>query len=227
MANLLSALSEKMARVARKEIKSQTTSTKRAAVRYRHDIADLKRQVAKLVKRLAQVEKHQPKALTAPPELVETARFRADSVRSHRAKLGLSAAKYAQLVGVSDLSIYKWEAGKSRPRKAQLAKFLAVRGLGKREVLQRLGMAEPNAAGADKAAAKPRNKRGTFAQTAAEFILSLVKSRKATTTGQINAAWKKARRGGNADNTLYLLVGAKTLKRVKLKGERGSRYSIA
>ena len=222
MANLIAALNDKMGRIARKEIKTQTTSTERAAVRYRHDIADLKRQLASLTKRLSVVEKHQPREVAAPPELVETARFRADSVRSHRAKLGISAADYAKLVGVSDLTIYKWESGKSRPRKAQLAMFLAVRGIGKREAMQRLGL-ETKAAG--KAPAGQRRPRGTFKQTGEQFVLSLVKSKKATTTAQVNAAWKKAGRGGNADNTLYLLVASRKLKRTKIKGQRGSTYS--
>ena len=221
MANLISALNEKMARIARKEIKTQTDSTKRAAVRYRHDIADLKRLVAGLTRRLAVVEKQRPRESAVPLEAVENARFRADSVRSHRAKLGLSAQAYAKLVGVSDLTIYKWESGKSRPRKAQLAMFLAIRGLGKREVMQRLGLAKSAA----KAPAAPRRKRGTFKLTAVEFVRALVKSGKAATTARINAAWKKAGRGGNADTTLSNLVKARKLKRVKLKGKRGSRYA--
>jgi len=222
MANLMSALNEKMAKVARKELKAMTGTTKKAATRYRRDIAALKREVAELTKRLAVVEKKQPTEITAPPEVLEKARYRVGSVKAHRAKLGLSAANYAKLVGVSDLTIYKWEAGKSHPRKAQLAKFFAIRGLGKREAMQRLGLNKPTADGG--VAVKPA-KRGTFKQTAAEFVLGLIKSKKATTSGAINMAWKKAGRGGNADNTLYKLVGEKTLKRVKIKDGRGSVYT--
>jgi len=64
--------------------------------------------------------------------------FRADGLKSHRAKLGLSAADYGRLVGASGLSIYHWEAGKARPRQQQVAKLAAVRGIGKREALKRL-----------------------------------------------------------------------------------------
>jgi DNA-binding transcriptional regulator YiaG len=221
MANLMSALAEKISRIARKEIKLLTTATKKAATRYRHDIADLKRQVSEMTKRLAQVEKHQPKAITPPPEVLEKGRFRAMGVKAHRAKLGLSAANYGKLVGVSEVSVYNWETGKSRPRKAQLAKFLAIRGLGKREAMQRLGFSEPKAEAAP--AVKPR---GQFKQTAEEFVRSLVKSKKATTSSQINAAWVKAGRKGNADNTLSIMVKSKKLKRTKIKGERGSVYSV-
>ncbi|MFI5382051.1 MAG: hypothetical protein ACHRHE_22375 [Tepidisphaerales bacterium] len=47
------------------------------------------------------------------------------------------------------------------------------------------------------------------------------------TSVEINAAWKKAGRPGNADNTLSLMVKARKLKRTKLEDGRGSRYSVA
>jgi len=50
----------------------------------------------------------------------------------------LSAADYGKLVGVSGLTVYHWEHGKSRPRKAQLAGLVAVRGIGKREAVAKL-----------------------------------------------------------------------------------------
>jgi DNA-binding transcriptional regulator YiaG len=50
----------------------------------------------------------------------------------------LSAADFSKLLGVSALSIYKWESGKTRPRQAQLAKIAAVRPMGKREAFAKL-----------------------------------------------------------------------------------------
>jgi DNA-binding transcriptional regulator YiaG len=67
-------------------------------------------------------------------------RFSARSVKAQRARLGLSAKDFGRLVGVSALSIYAWESGKSRPRKKQLPGLAAVRHLGKREARQRLEM---------------------------------------------------------------------------------------
>lgn len=54
-------------------------------------------------------------------------------------KVGISAASYAQLVGVSGQTIYHWEQGKARPRAAQLEQLAAVSGLGAREIAERLG----------------------------------------------------------------------------------------
>jgi transcriptional regulator with XRE-family HTH domain len=53
--------------------------------------------------------------------------------------VGISAASYGQLVGVSGQTIYHWEQGKARPRAAQLEQLAAVRGLGAREIAERLG----------------------------------------------------------------------------------------
>jgi DNA-binding transcriptional regulator YiaG len=61
-------------------------------------------------------------------------------VKAQRRRTGLSAADYAKLVGVSPLTIYNWEHGKSRPRGGQLASIVAIRGLGKREAQVKLGL---------------------------------------------------------------------------------------
>ncbi|WGT62478.1 helix-turn-helix domain-containing protein [Variovorax paradoxus] len=65
-------------------------------------------------------------------------RFSATKLGTHRAKLGLSAASYGQLVGVSGQTIYHWEQGKARLRIVQFESLAAVRDLGAREVGERL-----------------------------------------------------------------------------------------
>jgi len=69
--------------------------------------------------------------------------------------------------------------------------------------------------------------RSPYSETADEFIKSIVKSKKATTSSQITAAWRESGRPGKADNTLGRLVASRKLKRTKLTDQRGSRYSIA
>ena len=71
-----------------------------------------------------------------------------------------------------------------------------------------------------------RLQRGHFDQTAAEFVLELLKG-KSLTTKEINAAWATTGRGGRADNTLMVLTKAKKIKRQKVKGGAGSQYSVA
>jgi DNA-binding transcriptional regulator YiaG len=141
MANLTNVLNDQIRRLARREIKAQTKTTKRLTSQYRRDIAALKRQVAALQKTvtfLQRQEKGRVAQQPAPAKPAEGVRFRADGLKSHRARLGLSAAHYGRLVGASGLSVYHWESGKARPRKGQVAKLAAVRRIGKREALRRL-----------------------------------------------------------------------------------------
>ena len=141
MANLAKTLKEEIARLARKEIRSEMGSTRKAVAQYRREIASLKRQVDEQRRRIDFLERQEKRRVKAPKvdeQVVERARFSPRGLKSHRQKLGISAADYAKLVGVSMLSIYHWEQGKSRPRDAQLAKLVAVRNLGVREAQRRL-----------------------------------------------------------------------------------------
>jgi len=140
MPNLNQVLKAEIARVARKEIKSENEQLKKASTQHRRDIAELKRQVADLEKRVKFLETKEGKRATKKPneKLAQGARFSPKWLKSHRGKLGISAADYAKLVGVTTLTVYNWEHGKSRPRQAQLASLVRVRDLGKREALRQL-----------------------------------------------------------------------------------------
>ena len=158
MPNLAATLKEEIQRLARKEIKAQTGATKQAVAKYRSEIAQLKRQLREQEKKITFLDSHEQKRLQEPPseEPTEGARFSARSVKSQRKRLGFSAADYAKLVGVSPLTIYNWEQGKSRPRQEQLAALVAVRGIGKREALARLEMLKQKE---EKAASKRGRKK--------------------------------------------------------------------
>jgi DNA-binding transcriptional regulator YiaG len=146
MPNIAAVLKDEIRRLAKKEIKAQVGTTKQAVVKYRSDIAKLKRQLGqqerqiKLLKKQTQQQTGQPQS--AEDEL-ESVRFSARSVKAQRQRLGLSAADYGKLVGVSGITIYNWEHEKARPRKAQLVALVAVRGIGKREALMKLAELTP------------------------------------------------------------------------------------
>jgi DNA-binding transcriptional regulator YiaG len=139
--NLAGILKETMRRLARKEIKAETGKTKQAVARYRSDIARLKREVQGQRKEITFLKAQEQKRLGQRPtadEPVEKVRFSARSVLAQRKRLKLSATDYGKLLGVSGLTVYSWEHGNRRPRKAQLASLAAVRGIGKREALAKL-----------------------------------------------------------------------------------------
>jgi len=143
MANFNDVLNERISRIARKQIKADTGVARRLTVQHRKDIAALKRQVISLQKAVAFLERQEKRRVAVAPtsnRALENTRFRADGLRSHRKRLGLSAEDYGRLVGAAGLSIYNWELGKSRPRSEYVAKLVAVRGVGKREAHKRLEM---------------------------------------------------------------------------------------
>lgn len=140
MTNIVTVLKTEIARVARKEVRAQVQALKKVSAAYRRDIAALKRRVQTLERQI----KSQRKGFSSSrPEMskeqtITQLRFSASRLAVKRKKLGLSAAKFAALIGVSPLSVYKWESGQSRPRRAQLEAIAAVRNLGKRAVLAKL-----------------------------------------------------------------------------------------
>ena len=144
MPNLNTVLGEEIRRLARKEIRSQVGATQKNVAKYRGEIAELKRRVGELERRLSFVEKQEKKRLTSDPTPAQAdtprPRFSAGWVKKHRDKLGMSAADYGRLVGVSGLTIYNWEKGSSAPREKQLLAWDKIRTLGKREAVKRLEM---------------------------------------------------------------------------------------
>ena len=145
MSKIATVLKEEITRLARKEISAQTGSLRKANAQYRRDIAQLKRQTVALSKQVASLERQEKKRAKSQVSTMdlEGRRFSRRGLQTHRSKLDLSAAYYAELVGVTAQTIYNWEQGKSRPRPEQLASLLAVRDLGKREALKRLDLLEP------------------------------------------------------------------------------------
>ncbi len=144
MPNIAAVLRQEITRLARKEVKMQTEAIRQANAHYRRDIAQLKRQVAGLSKQVAHLEQQERKRASKATSAanVKGRRFSARGLKTHREKVGLSAADYSTLVGVTAQTIYSWERGKSRPRDEQLAALVAVRELGMREALKRLDLLE-------------------------------------------------------------------------------------
>ena len=140
MANIALVLKNEIIRLARKEVRTETEGLKKAAGKYRSEIAALKRQVAAAEKQLARFAKKAPSKVSPDAAEEGTTRHRYSSKRfaAQRQKLGLSAGEMGILVGVSAQTIYNWEAGKSRPRPQQLAAIAAVRAMGKRSIKTRL-----------------------------------------------------------------------------------------
>jgi DNA-binding transcriptional regulator YiaG len=142
MPNIAALLKEEMSRLARKELRKDLEGVKKGSAQYRRDIAELKRQVTGLQRQVALLEgrvlKDAPAPAAADAASEARERFTAKGLRSQRTRLGLSAADYGTLVGVTGQSIGNWERGTTSPRKEQVANLVSLRGLGKKEARARL-----------------------------------------------------------------------------------------
>ena len=144
MPNVAAVLREEIQRLARKELKAQIGPLKKHSAEQRRSIAALKRQVSSLERELAFLKKQEKRRLVKQPmkSEAEAVRFSPKWVAADRERLGLSARDYGLLVGVSLLTIYNWEKGKSKPQAKQRAAWAKVRGIGKREAWRRLELLE-------------------------------------------------------------------------------------
>jgi DNA-binding transcriptional regulator YiaG len=136
MSNIASVLKEEISRLARKEIKRETSALKKSATTYRSEIAALKRRVQELerqLRRLGRAGRPAQPAAANEDSVSPSTRFSARSMASQRRRLGLSAAECGLLIGASAQSVYNWEEGKARPRAQHLPAIFALRTLGRRQ----------------------------------------------------------------------------------------------
>ena len=143
MPNIAALLKDEIARIARKEVRAQTEDVRKASVQYRSHISTLRKRIEELERELKRVRRVAVRSEAAAPNGAGDdgsthRRFSATRLAAQRHKLGLSAADFAALLGVSGQSIYKWEHGEARPRAKQLEAIAALRGIGKREAAARL-----------------------------------------------------------------------------------------
>lgn len=138
MPNIASLLKSEIVRLARKELRSELTQVRKQLTIHRTALAALRRQLAetnKATKRNASASRSAAKAAKTDPSAM---RFSAKGTKSLRAKLGLSAADFGRLAGVSGNTVFNWETGRAKPQRAQLEALHGLRGLGKRAAAAKL-----------------------------------------------------------------------------------------
>ena len=144
MPNIATVLKAEIVRLARKELREQVDPLRKSLSASRAEVAALKRKVSDLERQIRHASRVLPGVPAVPQAELSSAedvsrfRFRAGGMASNRKRLGLSAADFGLLVGASGQSVYAWEQGKARPRGKNLAAIAALRGVGKREVVERL-----------------------------------------------------------------------------------------
>lgn len=144
MSKLGTVFGQEIARVARREARNENSAMRKASTQHRKDIAALKREVSNLKRIVGTLKRQVPtKGMVSPVAVGDTKlRFVRKGLVAHRKRLGLSAAEYGQLAGVSGQSVYNWETGHSVPHAKLLPVIAAIRRMGKREVASRLAAME-------------------------------------------------------------------------------------
>ncbi len=156
MTTFADSLKREIARVARKELRDEMAALRKTSLVQRAEIAALKKQVKDMQSQLKRLGKMRAEAAQQAPRparvaSVEAPRgkpgrkvlFTAERLKTQRARLGLTQEQMARLLGVSSLSIWKWESGGAVPRASRVPKILQLLALGKREALARVAPEAP------------------------------------------------------------------------------------
>ena len=164
MPNIMSALKSEISRLARKEAKQVVVPVQRASANYRGLIAGLRKQVDALQKEMAALRRAAPKAekvLATAQEPQGRFWITGKGVRAMRKRLGLTQVQFGKLAGISVPTVIKWEGSQGKVeirRKATMARLQELKGKGKREVAEILGMPVKAKKKVNKAKASQRRK---------------------------------------------------------------------
>ena len=166
MPNVMTCLKQEITRLARKEVRAALIIVKKDKLAVKRRIIPMQKDIALLKKEL----RLQSRALTQKQDAAapakeegERVRITAKGVKALRRKLRLSQALFAKLLGVSALSVFKWEnkAGKVEMRSRARTAFLRVRALTPREAVAALEQAGEKSVAPGKRRAARRRKRQT------------------------------------------------------------------
>ena len=162
MPNIMKGLKSEIARLARKEIKGELVPVKRVVIAQRGLIAGLRRQIDAMQKELAALKKAVPspdKAVLAKQEPAGRFWITGKGVKTLRKRMGLTQALFGKLVGVSVVTVVKWEAHKGKTPirlKAAIARLQAIRKMGKKQAAEIVGVGKAKAEKAGKAKRKAK-----------------------------------------------------------------------
>lgn len=140
--SVIKELRMEIARVARKEIKKELDPIKRVNASQRKYIADLRRDITELQRDVKRLQKELGKAAPVVEEELEQ-RFwiSGKGVLSLRKRLGLTQIDFAELVGITQQTVVRWEKTEGRIAlrgEAVQARLQEVRAMGRRDVAKEL-----------------------------------------------------------------------------------------
>lgn len=156
MAKLETVMKETIARGARKQIRLVATPLRREVARLKRKLGEVEGALRALRRSAAGWERMLESAPPVPQVSAEEARGARLSprlIRSLRKRLALSQTALARLVGVTSAAVAHWEGGAAAPKGSNRATLIGLRRVGRREVKDLLARATK------KTPARPRRAR--------------------------------------------------------------------
>lgn len=152
MADLKSVMQDEIKRLAKKEVKAMVLPLEKRIKELTGIVRETKKELETLHKTADKLKTLTPqkKKLTVSKDQLDKSRLTGKMILKMRKKLGLSRADFGKLIGSSAHAVYLWESDRAKPRTESRARIIAVRGMGKREIDERLG------AGAEKKEVAPK-----------------------------------------------------------------------
>ena len=122
--SLIHELKHEISRLSRKEIKQEMESVKRVNAKQREMIASLRKDLDSLVKEVSRLQKSDSNVSTpaAEEDTSSKGRITSKGIVSMRKKLDLTQIQFAQLAGVTQQTVVRWEkaGGKIPIKRAEI-----------------------------------------------------------------------------------------------------------
>ena len=137
MPNFMQDLKKEIARIAKRENKSDILSLAKKLAELKKSLIVQKKVSASLRDDLENLKKSagmKTSTPQVPADVLAKSRLGGNAIKKLRGKLKLSRKLFGKLVGASQATVYLWESGKGKPRKDMKAKLIQLRRTGKREV---------------------------------------------------------------------------------------------
>ncbi len=141
MSNVHSALKQEIIRLARREIKQQTTALLAGIKKLKATSAQFKAGIAAL-----QPAKSAAQTGQLPPVSdaeAKAARFSGALIKKLRARLGLSRNAFGKLIGVTGFAVIAWETDECKPNAERRKTIIVLRKMSKRHVAKMLKEGQP------------------------------------------------------------------------------------
>lgn len=141
MSKLMLVMKEEIRRIARKEIRAAIGGLKKDRAALKRTAADLKRQVKAQGNTIDALAEAAARRVAVPEDRQGKARITARGVRALRRKLKLSQAAFGKLLGVTGITVMKWEhqSGPLPLRSKSRQSYLSIRNIGVKEARLRIG----------------------------------------------------------------------------------------